>query len=332
MKPFLPALNLFILAQVATAAPPQFQLSPYNEYDSYYVTQVRTTVGSFHPNLSKGNYKNNGPLVSTDLEWNNVGDFLQGRESFVNELGSFGLFFNHFDAPDQYQIVDGHLGAILFYNSGQQKADFAGVKNEGRSFNVFAAELMSFNTSSKLEYLITVQEQGLLLEQLSGKSKPEDTGNITLKTNPQTPPEYRQNLKDSIITLHQNLNAGQNARNAELVSADVDINADSVLSKGKQAFVDLLAADQKSFPDLLVHDDYILADGNLGAIEYVWQGTQTGVYTAPNGTVFPPKSTPVRVREFLFFEFDGQGLATKVVRVRDEGAIARQLESSYVYP
>ena len=327
-------LLLALCWQIAAspASPLPKTLSRDGDGDQAYETQVRTTLAKFHVNLSQGRYRDNGPLVTPALEWNVDGQFLLGRANFVNVLGSATSSIAQLQALDRYHIVDGNVGAILFTEQGTPIGPFAGVQPiPGRSFQIMAGELMVYSADAELDSLITVEELGLAAAQLTGRSTAPNATTI-LVPNPQTPPPYRQKLRETMAALHANLNAGQIAANAQYASATVGVNSVLTVSQGPQAFVQLLASHQDAFPDLLAHDNYVLADGRLGAIEYVWQGTQTGPYTTLNGTILPPSGNPVRVREFLFFEFDDEGLITVVTDVHDEAVIERQLSIGVLHP
>ena len=110
---------------------------------------------------------------------------------------------------------------------------------------------------------------------------PPPAANLTelLVPNPQTPPAFRQKLRDSMAKIHENFNAGNNSANAKLVKENVLVDADWNVTSGVEAFLGLVGKWQRSFPDMVFHDDAVLADGHLGAVEFVWEGTQTGEYT-----------------------------------------------------
>ncbi len=86
---------------------------------------------------------------------------------------------------------------------------------------------------------------------------------------------------------------------------------------------------QGEFPGKQFHDNYILADGNQGMIEYFWHAYQRGTY---NGT--QPDDKRIRVRAALYFEFDEQGLVKKVISVHDELVITSYVAGTarYLYP
>ena len=112
----------------------------------------------------------------------------------------------------------------------------------------------------------------------------------------------------------------------------VDENGD--VKKGRPAFVDIWeakTAGRGAFPHKVFHRGDVLVDGMLGAVEYVWQGVQTGAYEGVE-LASPPKQ--VRMRGMLFLEFSEEGLVRKVVSIYDEGVVGAQLtgKGGYLYP
>jgi hypothetical protein len=141
---------------------------------------------------------------------------------------------------------------------------------------------MVFDANAELYHLITVEEFARAKSQIQNLTTvPTPATNLTslLQPNPQTPPAFRQKMRDSMGKIHANFNVGNNSANAQLVRADVEVNADWNVTTGSQAFLDLISQWQCSFPDMVFHDDALLADGHLGAVEFVWEGTQTEDYT-----------------------------------------------------
>jgi len=107
----------------------------------------------------------------------------------------------------------------------------------------------------------------------------------------------------------------------------VDVNGN--MTKGRDAFLAAISstsAGEGAFPNKIFHDDYVLADGRLGAIEYVWHGRQSKKYgnIAANNTL-------VRMRGMLFFEFNQDLKVEKVASVYDEAVIATQLQGLVQY-
>lgn len=267
------------------------------------------------------------------MQWNVNGQLLISRQSFVDHLTQFNTSFHGLQAPDVFRIVDGNVGAVLYHLQGQQTGPYDGIPSQGKRLEIMGGELMIFNSDALLDNLYTVEELGPALSQITGAINVTGPNpNLSVSSNPQMSPEFRTLLRENMASVHRNFNAGQNQKNAVLVTPDVQINADYVISTGSSAFVGLVASWQQAFPDMVIRDDYILADGHQGAIEYVWEGRQTDPYTCVNGTTLPPSGKMVRVRGFMFLEFDDEGLIFKVTSVHDEAVIAKQLQLGVLYP
>ena len=274
-------------------------------------------------------------MVSFDMEWNRNGALMLSRANFVTTLTTFNESFHGLQVPDRYHLVDGNVGAVLYRLQGPQTGTFEGMPNSGELLDIMGGELMQFDAEAELNYLITIEEFGIAVEQLFGNQTVTALTPVSLFNNPQTSQEFRQRLRDNMASLHRNFNIGQHSAIAGLATPDVVVNADQIQGQGSDAFVNLFLSDLNSFPDKIFHNDFVLADGHLGAIESVWQGTQTGVYTAPDGSIIQPTGQPVRVRSLLFLEFNEDALVKAATLVHDEAVVARQLlenQSEIAYP
>jgi predicted ester cyclase len=96
--------------------------------------------------------------------------------------------------------------------------------------------------------------------------------------------------------------------------------------KGKKAFAERLDPLKDAFPDMRIHDEYVLADGNRAAVEYIMEGTQSGPFSLPDGTVLPPSGKKVKVRGIEFLEFDKTALLKEVVVVQNQHDFVAQLQ------
>ena len=171
---------------------------------------------------------------------------------------------------------------MLYHLQGPQTGTFLGIPVSGNSIDILGAEVMNFNKDIELNQLLTVEEFARAESQLKGETPvPAPVTNLTslLVPNPQTPPSFRTHIRNSLGAIHDNYNKGKNSQNAKLVTPDVEVNADWIVTSGPQAFVNLISQWQGSFPDLVFHDNNVLADGHLGVVDFVWEGTQTKDYT-----------------------------------------------------
>jgi hypothetical protein len=300
-----------------------------------YTQTVRKNLASFHKNLSRGKYSENGILESPDIQWNYDGTMVLSRAAATQTLkavveGSFsGLY-----APDIYHIVEGNKGAILYGLVGNQTGPFAGQPvRQGARFNVRGGELMVFDSDALLWEVITVEPIQKMVKQMAGViDVPVEAPGSSPDSNPQTTVSYRAKLRGAIRQLHINANSGNHSENAILAIENVFVDDNGNTGQGREAFVALASAKHVGMGAFAVkafHDDHVVVDGRLGAVEYAWQGTQSGPYMS-----IQPKGAIVRMRGMLFFEFNAAGLITKAIGVHDEGVILTQLENkgSYMYP
>jgi predicted ester cyclase len=301
--------------------------------DPSYESRVRTTLAAFHPHLSKGEYADNGPMVSLGMQWNVNGQLLVSRQSFVSHLTGFNTTFHGLQAPDVYHIVDDNVGAILYHLQGTQSGPVGDIPLTGRRVELMGGELMVFDNDALLDSLITIEEMGRLRQQLTGVlNVTGDFPVVKLADNPPSSPAFRENLRQIMASLHRNFNKKNNTKNADLAHPNVLINTNYAISDGRDAFANLFTIGTDAFPNLVYHDDHILADGHHGSIEYVWEGLQEGPYTDLDGKLWSPSGKSVRVRGMLFVEFDDDASITKVTSVFDEAVIAAQLQTGSLYP
>ncbi|KAK5165267.1 uncharacterized protein LTR77_009365 [Saxophila tyrrhenica] len=315
--------------------------SSYNRFDESYTAAVRRSLATFHENLSKGRLQDNGPLFTKDVQWNFDGSLLISRQSAITTLQAVvNGIFDDAEASDLYLIVDGGVGAVLFELRGTpsvpQTGPFAGLDVvPGAPLNVRSAELMVYNEEALVEQINTIDPLALLQSQLTGASEaPPYDSTFTRPANSQTSSAYRDMLRRRMVALHENVNSGQASRNAEMADEGVEVvSTGRVSEKGRDAFVQLVSshnAGQGAFLNKVFHDGYTLADGHLGAIDYVWQAAQESAYMG----IAADQSKSVRMRGMLFLEFNEEGLIVKATDVSDESVIGTQLNLTgpFLYP
>lgn len=309
--------------------------SPPANSENSHSANIRNNLSTFHKNLSNGQYTSNAQLVALDCQWNYDGNMIISRAGFTAALG-----FNAEDslrgvqAVDIYILVDGNVGVNLYRLSGKQSGPFAGLplQSDGR-FNVLGAERFIFDSEALLHDLVTVDPIGLVKAQMSHTAvAPAVPSPIVSKPNPQAPESYRDLLRHNMALLHSNVNAGNAAANAALAAGSVEVVENDAVACGRDAFVALASAQHMgkgAFPTKSFHDAHIVADGHLGAVEYVWQRMQEGAYME-----IQAKGGMVRARGMLFLEFDEEGSVVKATGVWDEGVVANQLQGvgGYLYP
>lgn len=313
-----------------------YQPYPFNPNDPDYVGRLRLRLDSFHENLSRGNISENAMMVAPDSFWNYEGTLLINNTEWGKALrgvveGSFkGVYI-----PDYYELVDGNLCATLWELQGKQTGPFLGQPvTPGARFQIWGSELWIFDEDLLVNELYTVSETGRLRDQLAGKEPvPSPTPNGTQPIPAgKSSKRYKEKTRAAMASLHRNANAGNIAANEPLATESVEVVANGVSRTGRKAFAEIAAAinqGQGAITGKQFHDNYILADGKQGMIDYFWHGYQTGSY---NGVAADTKL--IRIRAALYFEFNKRGLVRKVVSVYDELVIAGYVAGTtkYLYP
>ena len=276
---------------------------PFNPMDADYVARLRLRLNSFHENLSRGKISENAMMVAHDSFWNYEGTHLINNTEWGKALrgvveGSFkGVYI-----PDYYELVDGNLCATLWKLQGNQTGPFLGQPaTPGAKFQIWGSELWVFDKDLLVNELYTVSETGRLRDQLAGKEpvpSPVPNGTQPIPAG-QSSNRYKDKTRAAMASLHRNANAGDIAANEPLATEDIEVVANGVTRMGRKAFAEIAAAinqGQGAITAKQFHDNYILADGNQGMIEYSWHGYQTGIY---DGVAADSKL--IRIRAALYF-------------------------------
>ena len=335
-KPIFTTFTLTFLTALVAAMTPQFTYPLTTPHDEHYTAQIRKNLNIFHKNLSIANYTAIGTLLSPDYYWNYDGTILITRQAGAAALEYFVESALHgLEGRDIYNLIDGNRGAVLFRISGKQSGDFLGLplQKEGR-YNVRSAEHFIFNGDAEAREVVTVTPTRVMKKQMTGEIEvPYVCSNVSLKVNPQTNLGFRELIRKNMAALHLNVMAGDADKNAVFATEDVEVDENGDVSRGREAFVGLVAARNVglgSFPEKAFHDFDVLADGKLGAISYIWQGAQKEKYI----DVPLKEGAIVRMRGMLFFEFNDNGLIEKAFSVYDEGVVSNTLTGTggYLYP
>jgi steroid delta-isomerase-like uncharacterized protein len=149
---------------------------PVNTTHAYtpYEKLILKNVSEFHKNFNNREWERNGLLVAEDLHVNSNGVEFTGRDAFVKRIARFAGPFPDVKLDDQVIIVDGNKAAIRFVITGTQKGDFQTpegiIPASNRAIKIDGIEFFTFNEEGKLVDLLTVENLGLLVQQIKGKS------------------------------------------------------------------------------------------------------------------------------------------------------------------
>lgn len=285
----------------------------------------RENAPKFHKNFSTGDFDKNGPLVTPDIDVNSNNVKLIGRDNFVKRIERYSIPFPGMQLRDRVIVVDGNVAAVNYVLQGEHKGPYGKLAPTGNKIEAMSGEVFEFNPAGLMKKLTTITELDRVEAGINGKVKIGTFENIVLLPNGTTSSQYRETIRATAVNFHRNFNAAKTGDNAALATDDVRINADGAPLRGRQALVDSLQRLKTAFPDMLIHDEYALADGDRAAVEYIMEGTQTGPYTMPGGAMMPPSGKTVRVRGIEFMRFDKAGLLNELIVVHNENDFMTEL-------
>jgi steroid delta-isomerase-like uncharacterized protein len=289
-------------------------------------TIFRANAPKFHQNFSAGNFEANGPLVTADIDVDSNNVRLVGRENFVKRIERYSIPFPGLQLRDRVIVVDGNVAAVNYYLQGEHKGPYGDLPATGRKIEAMSGEVFEFTPDGLMKKLTTVTELDRVADEIKGKITIDQFQPITTLPNGTSSPERRARLRAVAAAFHANFNKRRTAANAALATSDVAINADETHVTGRDALVARLKHLRVAFPDLKIRDEYVLADGDRAAVGYIMEGTQTGPYTTPDGTVMPPTGKPVHVRGVDFLMFNAAGRLRELVVVHNEQDFVTQLK------
>ena len=285
----------------------------------------RENAPKFHRNFSAGDFDKNGPLVTKNIDVDSNNVRLVGRENFVQRIERYSIPFPGMQPKDRVIIVDGNVAAVNYILQGEHKGPYGKLAPTGNKIEAMSGEVFEFDPQGLMKKLTTITELDRVESEIKGNVRVDAFQKIRLLPVKTVGAETRAIIRATAAKFNENFNAGKNEDSADLVADDVHINADSNMLQGKRAFLDRLQRLKAPFPDLTIHDEYVLTDGDRAAVEYIMEGTQTGPLPLVDGSTLPPSGKKVRVRAIDFMDFDKEGLLKEVTVVHNENDFRTQL-------
>ncbi len=285
----------------------------------------RENAPKFHKNFSAGEFEKNGPLVTPDVDVDSNNTKLMGRDNFVKRIERYSIPFPGLQLRDRLIIVDGNVAAVNYILQGQQSGPYGKIPATGNNVEAMSGEVFEFNPDGLMKKLTTITELDRLEAEINGRIKISEFLKISLLPNGRVSPDRLGKVRAMAAMFDKNFNDGHTDKNADLAAKSVRINADNTALVGRVALVEQRQRFKAAFPDMQIHDEYVLADGNRAAVEYVMEGTQTGPYTRADGSVLAATGKKVRGRGIDFMAFDGSGLLKELVVVHNENDFTAQL-------
>ncbi|KAH8805258.1 hypothetical protein F5884DRAFT_798842 [Xylogone sp. PMI_703] len=279
---------------------------PASSLSPSYLRLVANRSASFHPNFNTGETGAlaNGALVSPSIEDDANGVTFLGSALFVRSLQGGGRT----QFLDQLIIQEGNAFGILF----AQRTQVGSTR-----IQIESGEVMVFDENALLNKLITVSQGALAsLQAVNQALVPEfQPINIT-RIDDDIPPSFTSRIKGVTAQLNRNFNSGNSSSNSAFVSQNIIVHADGNTTTGVNAFLNLFTRYDNSIAGLVAHDEYIFAQGNYVAVEFVRSGIRNGTFTTLNGTHVAPDGGLPFVRGMRFLRFDRQsGLIQEIWEV-----------------
>lgn len=282
----------------------------------------RENAPKFHRNFSAGAFDDNGPLVTPDIDVDSNNVKLVGRQNFIDRIKRYDVAFPGLQLRDRVIIVDGNVAAVNYVLQGTNTGPYRDKAPSGNKIEAMSGEVFEFNPQGLMKKLITITELSRIDAQVAGKEKIVDFQAVPFMPSGTTDASYRREIKAAAARFATNFNEGALDRNASLATEDAQLSINGIRSKGIGALTDRLRLLRTAFPDMRITDEYVLADGNRAAVEYVMEGTQTGPNVLPGAASKDPTGKKIRVRGIDFLAFDQTGRVTELVTVQNQDDFA----------
>jgi hypothetical protein len=300
------ALLMSLLSLSTSASTPLLCTPPLS---AAYSSQVASNSKLFHVNFDKGDAgkRANGPLASVSMDWTVNNEHVLGRKPFVSGLLQAADSFAGLQILDHIHLNEGNTAAILYYFQGTNSAPYKGHPTSHAKVEAWNGEFLVFDSNVLLNQLITINEFDSFELQVTGQQNVTHFTPVSLIQNPQTAVAFREKIKNTAARFTQLFNARNILAVRSLCTNNVVVQTSNGTSTGFAAVAALLNRYQTPFPDLLAHDEYIIADGHFAAVETIIEGSRTGLFTASNGTVVPADGEMYRTRVMRWYQFTDGG-------------------------
>lgn len=292
-----------------------------------YSSLVASNSKLFHANFDNGDAgkRANGPLASVSIDWTANNQHFLGRKAFVAGLLQAADSFAGLQILDHIHLNEGNTAAILYYFQGTNSAPYNGHPVSRAKVEAWNGEFLLFDASALLNQLITINEFESFELQVTGQQNITHFTPVSLIPNPQTGAAFRDSIKNTAAQFTELFNTRNVSAASGLCTADVAVRTSTGVNIGLSAVAALLDRYQTPFPDLLAHDEYIIADGHFAAVESIIEGSRTGPFTASNGTVVPADGKMYRTRIMRWYRFTDGGKIEGIWAVNNQDDLVENL-------
>jgi predicted ester cyclase len=285
----------------------------------------RENAAKFHRHFSDGEFEKNGPLVTDDIDVDSNNVKLIGRENFINRIKRYSVPFPGLQLTDRVIIVDGNVAAVNYLLQGEHKGPYGSLPASGNKIEAMSGEVFEFNPQGLMKKLITITELDRIAAQVRGDVKIASQQPVSTLANGTASFEALAKIKSAAAMFAVNFNQGRLDRDAGLATRDVAVTAGGTTLIGVDVLMERRRRLKVAFPAMAISNEYVLADGNRVAIEYIMEGSQTGPFTLPDGATLAPTGKTVRVRGLDFMAFGEAGLVNELTIVQNADDFTNQL-------
>lgn len=287
-----------------------------------YTDKVANHSASFHPNFSKNTPEGiqaNGRLATPDVDLYFGGSTNLGREAFIKALAFNPTGGLRAQFLDRLIIVEGNIAATL-------SANRITVNTTTLLLETTLAETMIFDKDALLSRIVSISEGGLGAAQNAGQVALPPLEPIVRNPIKNTSAAFTFKIKEKAAQFNINFNNHNASANGLLAAENVTVVSDGRNSTGRASLVNLFTRYNTSVPDLLLHDEFVIGQGNWAATEYIFQGTRNGTFTRLNGTEVAPNHAQYRARGMRFMRFNDAGLVDLFWQVADNDIFVSPLD------
>jgi predicted ester cyclase len=314
-------LALCALSLMIIVIPPSLAAENADRYHDL----IRKNASTFHQNFSVGHFDANGSLVTPDVDVDSNNVKLVGRDRFVERIKRYDGPFPHLQLKDRIIIVDGNKAAVHYILQGEHNGRFGDIPATGHKIEAMSGEIYQFDDDALMNKLITITKLDDVAAEVKGAKKVNAFQQVSLLPIAKEPDAYVAKVREAASAFHRNFSAGEFGKNGALVATGVHVNSNDTMLTGRAKFVERIQRYKVAFPDMVIHDEYVLAEGNRAAVEYIMDGTQSGPFQMPDGSTLAPTGKKVHVRGIEFMEFDKDGLLTDLITISNSNDFIQQL-------
>jgi hypothetical protein len=203
------------------------------------------------------------PLTTPSISLSTSSGTSIGRPALLSHLNSP----SHFHTPPTLIIVENATAALLYYIQHGASADY-----------LAASFLLFTGPTALLDRVATVT--------CTSTAAPQPCPYIPPLSNPPTPPSYCESVKRIASALTANFNAQQTILSRSLIASTAVLQSKSSTLVGKNAVLAHIDRYLGLVPDILVHDEHVVAEGRWVAVQLVMQGMLPGKVVRTRGARF----------------------------------------------